>query len=147
MAQLEILRHLGAAQVEVAVGQAQVFISDLGIKRERRHVGFVEHFQLRRDEFDFARDELRIDGSLDARANAAGDLDHVFAAQLVREFGDLRIFLGAEDDLRDPFAVAQINENNAAVVAAGVNPARQGDGLADVFFAEDVAEVGAIHGD
>jgi len=49
-------------------------------------------------------------------------------------------------DLRQAFAVAQVDEDDAAVVAAGVNPARQSDGLADVFFAEDVAEVGAIHG-
>ena len=64
----------------------------------------------------------------------------------MRSFCNLGMFLGPEDDLGDAFAVAQIDENDAAVVAAGIDPAGKGDGLADVIYAELMAEMGAVHG-
>jgi hypothetical protein len=63
-------------------------------------------------------------------AHLAGDLQ----AELVADrFGDLE-HLGTvrvADDLGQAFAVAQVDEDDAAVVAATVSPAAQGDLLAD----------------
>ena len=39
---------------------------------------------------------------------------------------------GAEDALGDALAVAEVDEDHAAVVADGVDPADEGGGLADV---------------
>src|SRR5581483_4856824 len=45
-----------------------------------------------------------------------------------------------------PFAVAQIDENDAAVIAARMHPAGERDGPANVRFAKRVAVSRAIHG-
>ena len=60
-------------------------------------------------------------------------------------FGRLGVLLGPEDDLGHALAVAQIDENDPAVVAHGIHPAGKRDGLADVGGAEFVAVVRA-HG-
>jgi hypothetical protein len=39
------------------------------------------------------------------------------------------MFLWPKDNLRETFAVAKIDENNAAVIPAGVYPPGEGDGL------------------
>ena len=49
-------------------------------------------------------------------AHGFGDLEHVGAIRVA-------------DDLRQAFAVAQVDEDHAAVVAATMCPAAQGDGL------------------
>jgi hypothetical protein len=46
--------------------------------------------------------------------------------------------------LRDAVAVAQIEEDEVAVIAAAVDPAHEGDGLAGVGGAEFAAGVGAL---
>ena len=133
------------AQVEVAIFEAQVFVDLRIVERERRHVGFVEHAQFARDHFDPARGELGVLRAREARDDFAGDLDHVLAAQSVRSFGDLRMFLGTKDDLRQTFAIAQVDEDDAAMVAPRIHPAGERDGLVDVGFTELVAVMGAIH--
>ena len=52
--------------------------------------------------------------------------------------------VGLEDDLRDAVAVAQIDEDAAAVIAAGRDPADQDDALADVAGAQGAAVVGSL---
>ena len=59
--------------------------------------------------------------------------------------GVQRVLLRPEHALGEALAVAQIDEDNPAVVAGGINPTDERDGLADVGFAELVAVVGA-HG-
>ena len=78
-----------------------------------------------------------------ARAHQAGDLQ----AELVAHALGGREGLGAvrvADDLHQAFAVAQVDEDHAAVVAAAVHPAEQGDGLAQVLE-RDLAAVAATH--
>jgi hypothetical protein len=53
--------------------------------------------------------------------------------------------LGVGDDLHEPGAVAQVQESDATVVAAGVDPAGDGDGLADVLGTQG-AGTGVAHG-
>jgi hypothetical protein len=50
-----------------------------------------------------------------------------------------------EHALREPLAVAEVDEDHAAVVAGGIDPTNQGDGLAGMGLAEFVAVMGA-HG-
>ena len=65
---------------------------------------------------------------------------------MVRGFRYLGIFLRAKDDLGQAFTVAQVNENDAAVIAPRMHPAGEFDLLADVGGAQGVAVMGAIHG-
>ena len=65
---------------------------------------------------------------------------------MMRRLGDLGIFLRTEDNLGQAFAIAEVDENDATVVAPGMDPAGEFDLLADIGGAESVAVMGAIHG-
>ena len=61
-----------------------------------------------------------------------------------RAFDCLQGFVAAfrgENDLRLAVAVAKIDEQHAAMVAIGIDPAAQGDLLADVFRAQFAASM------
>ena len=65
------------------------------------------------------------------------------AAACVEQFlGQIRRI---EDRLRAAFAVADVNKDQAAEVAAGMDPAGQRDGLPDVCRAQFVAMMRAFH--
>jgi hypothetical protein len=52
--------------------------------------------------------------------------------------------VGVADDLHQAFAVAQVDEDHAAMVAAAVRPTHEGDGLVHQRFA-DLATVSGSH--
>ena len=56
------------------------------------------------------------------------------------------MFLRTKNHLGQALPITEINKNDAAVVATGIDPARERDGLADVFLSETVAMGRAIHG-
>ena len=146
VAQAEVAGEAGAAQVEVAVFEAEVFVGDFLIDLEGEDVGFVEESELGGDEFDFAGGDFVIFGAGEAGVDAAADHDDVFVAEFVACGGGLGIFFGAEDDLGDAFAVAQVDEDDAVVIAHTIDPAGEGYGLALMSGAKFVAMMGAIHG-
>ena len=146
MAEAEIAPHLGAAKVEVAILEAEVFVGDAAFEGEREDVGFVENGDGGGDDLDLAGGKPGVLRAEEARGDGAGDGDHVFATEAVRLLGDLRVLVGTKDDLRNAFAVAEIDKNDAAVVTARVDPAGKGDGGVGVDGAEGGAVVGAIHG-
>ena len=149
-AQAEVARHFGPAQIEVAILQAQ-FLVHLArdfrvVHRERQHFGHVQHFELLRHHFDFAGGNFGIVRAGGTLADFAGDADDAFAAQrrgaleqFLRQIGRIENGLGAA------FAVADVNEDEAAEVAAGMDPAGQRDGLPDVRRAQFVAMMRAFH--
>ena len=59
---------------------------------------------------------------------------------------DRRVCLRVKHHLRDAFAVAQIDEEDAAVVANRVHPAEQGNGGAEFGGGKLGTVVGAFHG-
>ena len=135
-AQREVVLHLGAAQVEVAVLQAHLFVGD-GVfgGREGRRLGFVEQQQLVGDDFDLAGGHVGVFEARAAAADVAFDGDDVLGARgvgLVVRGADLLV----DDDLRDAGAVAQVEEDEVAVVAAAVDPAHQNHVLPRVFRAK-----------
>jgi hypothetical protein len=57
------------------------------------------------------------------------------------------VFLRTKNNLRHALAVAEVDEDEAAMVAAGGYPAAECDFVAGVFGAEGIAMMGAIgHG-
>jgi hypothetical protein len=54
------------------------------------------------------------------------------------------MFLGTEDNLREPVAIAQVNKNHATVVAAGIHPPAKSDTRPSVTYAESPAMNRAI---
>ena len=95
------LRYLVGMQLRFALQQAEMVAEQV---RSAALEAASEHWQ--EESGDFAR-----------------DLDHVLAAQPVRCFRDLRIFLGPENDLRQTLAIAQIDEDHPAEIAVHVDPA------------------------
>ena len=65
--------------------------------------------------------------SAGARFDDALDLDDVLAARGLRKVPRLRGVARIENHLREAVAVAQVDENNAAVVADGLHPAAQAE--------------------
>src|SRR5439155_7495336 len=78
--------------------------------------------------------------------NPAGDCDDAFAAQRRRLVESLfRRIRRVEDRLCPPFAVADVDEDESAEIAAGMDPAGQSDGLPDLRRAQFVAMMRALH--
>ena len=65
--------------------------------------------------------------------------------QMMRFSCELGVFLRPENNLGEPFAVAQINEDDAAVIAENMHPAGEHGADANVAFAQLPAVMGPIH--
>ena len=133
MARTNVLAHALAAQVQVAVLHPHVFVGQLTVELEGQHVGLVEHFELGGHDFDLAGAELGVFCACEACSHLAGDLQHVFITQVMALGGELSVLFRAENDLGQAFAVAQVDEDDAAMVAGRIHPATECDGLADVL--------------
>src|SRR4029079_17286391 len=117
-------------QIEIAVAQPHL-LGDLRVlvDRERRGLGVVEKRYLRAVDLDLAGLQLRVDGFLRARFDAADHADDELGAQ--------PLGLGLErfavhDHLRDAVAVAHVEEQHAAEIAHAVHPAKEHDVLVHV---------------
>jgi len=146
MAHLEILAHLRPAQVEVAVGQAKVLVDLVAagiVERERRRVGNIMDLEGGGIDFDLTSRDVFIHHRGGAELDFAGDADD----RLGLEQGGLGAAIGVELDLRDAFAIAEVDKDNAAVVAHGVHPASEGDGCVKIGGGELGAMMGAFHRD
>ena len=62
----------------------------------------------------------------------------------MRSLRDLGIFFRAKDHLREAFAIAQVDENDAAMIAPHMHPAGEFDLAADVGFTQFVAMMSAV---
>ena len=129
------------AHVQVAVAQAS-FLADLAvlIELERERSGGVEHLNLGSDDLDVARGKGRVFVTFGAALDLARDLEHELVSQV------MRIFF-ANNDLRHPRSITQIEEGHTAVVTAPSNPAGESDVLADVICPQITGAVGAKHED
>jgi hypothetical protein len=142
--QHQVVLHVGAAQVQHAVRQARGLRQVVVVQLERGRHRRVEHHQFMAQHFDLAALEAFIDRALGARAHQTFDLHAKLVAQAFGRCKHLGA-VGVADHLHITFAVAQINKDHAAMVAAAVNPAAQGNGFAHLGFGHQTAIVGA-HG-
>jgi hypothetical protein len=125
--QCQALAHRLAPEVEIAVLEAEALV-DLGVRlvdRKGRGLRFRQDAQVARPQLDLARRELRILGT----RQAAGDLTLHAHRELrpkpARGRVHLRPLRPVDDDLGDPLAVADVEEDQLAEVAPPVDPARQ----------------------
>ena len=146
MTQLQILREAWPSQIVITIRQPQIFIVNLGVELKWQILRAIQNPQLVRHDFNLARRQLWVFRPRHSRRHFAGDLNHILAAQTVGLLRDRCIFFGPKHNLRQTFAIAQIDKNHAAVIARDVHPAGKRDLLADVGFAKRIAVVRAIHG-
>ena len=129
--QHQVFLHRLAPQIEDPMREAhrlgQVFIIQLKRRRDRG----IEDFQVMCKHLHLACGEIRIDRSLGTPAHRPDHAQAVLAAHALgvgEGLGPVRI----ADDLDQPLAIAQVDEDDPAVVAAAVRPAVQGDGVPEV---------------
>ena len=135
------LLHLRAAEVEVAVLQAHVLARVL-VGVERQGLGLVEHLDGGRHDLDLAGADLVVRRI--ARAHRAGHAHGILGAQRSGDREQVRL-VAFHQHLHDAFMVAHVDEGLVALDAGLVDPAANGDGLADEGLVNETAEMGA-HG-
>ena len=143
--QPEIALHLGAAQVDVAMLEADFFVLDGFFGgRERRQSRVIEDAQFGGFDLDFAGRHLGIDSVLVAQAHLADGGDDVLRPHLFA----LRVAFGSEffveHNLGNAAAVAQVEEDEVAVIAAAVDPAHQHNVFAGVRRRADRRRYGCV---
>ena len=146
MAQHQVLLHGRTAQIEVAVLQTNLVADFLGVvDLERGGLRLGQNANVLGNNFDLAGRHLLVDSRLVASDQLALDSYNELGAAgegNVEQVGVYRLVKGA---LYDACAVAQQQEQNAAVVTHAVNPAVYGNGLTGVLQAKLAAHMRALH--
>ena len=142
IAQFQIALHERAAKIQHAMleahGLRETLLVHLEYRRERR----IEDIDFSRQHLDFAARQIRIDRPGRPLADLSRDGNHVLATQ---PLGDLEGLggVGIAYDLQQALAVAQVDEDHAAVVPAPVYPSAHADRLAQVFAVNESAILGS----
>ena len=146
MAQHEILLHLRAAQIKIAVLQAQHLIHLNAILNvEWRRLCLVEDAQLLYYHLNHAGSHVRIYGFLRTGTHAAADSHH----ELVADSLSLVECLLANsrlvnNHLHQAGTVTQINKNQSAMVTAAGNPAAKNNLTAYMVSTQLTAVMGTL---
>lgn len=139
----DVLVQLVATKVEETVLKPYVLrIFLFAEHRQWQFAGRPQDLDFGNEQLDRAGRQFRIVGPLGTAAHLAIDANHPFGAQLFRVLEGRRIRIG--DALRQPVMVAEIDEQQPAMVANAVTPAREADGLVDVCFAQRAAGMGPV---
>ena len=145
VAELDVVLHLRPAQVEVAVLEAHLFVGDVGVGgREGQRLAVVEDAQLVGDDFDFAGGDVLVDGVGVAQLDVADDGDDELGAHGLGLGVHGGAGFGGDDDLGDAAAVAQVEEDEVAEIAAAVDPSHENDFGAGIGGAEGAAHMSAF---
>ena len=139
----QVRQHLLAPQVQVTIGEPQLFVG-VFVVMERRRRGIVERRERFREHLDLAGGHVRVRRAFRPRPHLAGYREHVFAADTLGLREDLRP-VRVEHHLQQALAIAQVDKNHAAVVAPPVHPARDCNLKPDKGFF-DVSAIVAAHG-
>ena len=91
------------------------------------------------------RTQVRVDGALRARAHHAGDPQDDIRCARFSAIANASRAIGIADHLRQALAVAQVDEDHAAVVAAAVRPAGAASRVWPTSAALDLAAVVGAH--
>ena len=142
VAEHEVAGDLRAAQVEVTVLQAQgVGDLDVLVQGKGRSLAGIEDAQFLHQHLDLAGLQLGVFHVRGAAGDRAAHGDDPFAAQLVGLGMHRLVDLRVEDHLGDAPAVAQVDEDNPAMVAAAEHPAHEDGFPVEKIRAEIVAGV------
>src|SRR5208282_5999570 len=143
MAQLQVSLHRRPAQIELAMLEPHRFRDVLLVELEGRGERDVEDLDMVGEDLDLAAGRLGVDGALGSRPHEPGRGNDEFMTQLFGD-GKGRGAVGIAHDLHQAFAVAQIDEDDAAVVASAMDPAADGYRLAEASAVDAAAVVGTF---
>ena len=112
-----------AAQIEEPVFQAGFFWIFLFTSNGQRQLfRLAEHNDIARENFDLTRGQICVHRGGTARLYIAINGDNAFKAQCFEDWQGGAVAIG--DNLRHAVVIAQIDEQNAAMVALTMDPAR-----------------------
>src|SRR6185312_2392049 len=140
--QPQTLIHHVATKVEVTVLETDL-LTHLLIELEGQRLRAVEQLQLTGQQLHAAGSEVGVHSPDGTLTDPSLDADDELIAQplrLAEDLGGIRV----ENHLQQTFAIAQIHENDPAVVPAPVHPARDLDRLADQLLV-DLSAVMCTH--
>ena len=122
-AHADVALHVLAAQVEPAVLHAQRLVDVLLLELERQRRRRRQDRQLGHLHLDLARRHLRVHRLGRAPHDCAARLQDELVADGVRDLRRVGRVLGVEHELRDARLVAEVDEDEPAVIAAARRPA------------------------
>ena len=132
-----------AAQVEKTVGQAGFLgVVLIAEDRQRQIVGGAEDLDRRHIDLDRAGGDFRVHQRRIPRLDPAVDADHGFGLQLFDRRKGRAVAVGQK--LGHAVMVAQIDKQDAAVIADPVHPTRQAHGFAGVGFVQRRTGMAAV---
>ena len=151
MAQAQVTGQFWAAQVEIPIFQADGLVDIVSLvaaDNEWRRARFVQNREAVGDDFDFAGFQFRVFESLRPLLDCTAHLHDEFTSHLGGGLERLRPVLSVTGrgcpvrrverrvigncHLRDAETVAQVEKDQAAVIAAAVDPTGKGDRFAGV---------------
>ena len=135
-AEADVALQLVAPEVEPAVAQAKRLVDVLLVELERQRRRARDDAERCHLDLDRARRQVRVDGVGCAGDDLALGLEDELVADLLRELCRLGRMLGVDHELGDPGAVAEVDEDEPAVVTAAGRPAGQRLARADVLLAK-----------
>ncbi len=143
----QVALHLGPAQIEIAVLEADFLGGRIAVGNLERHGrGSAERLERADQYFNFAGRQLGVDGPLGAAHDLAFDRDIKLRAHVAGRLMRGGVMRGIQHQLHDSVAVAEIDEDKAAVVAARLDPSPQGNFAANVGGANSAAVISALPG-
>ena len=142
-----VLVHALAPEVEEAVAEPHLLaVVVLAVDGQRQGLGGVLHLERGDADLDLAGRDLGIHRLLVARDHRAGHRHHGLGLERRHRVEERLTCLG--DALGDAVVVAQVHEDEVAVIAHPMDPAGEAHGGADIGRPERAAGVGtkSMHG-
>src|SRR5208337_269185 len=131
MPQFDVELHSVAAQVDVTIFQAHLFVRQHRVRGQKgQRLRYVQNAQFFHYQFDFAGRNIGVNGIGIAALDLSYGRDHELVAQGFRLFVHGGIEFVVEDHLGYAGAVAQVDEDDLAEVAAAVDPSHEHNFLA-----------------
>src|SRR5207253_2390554 len=121
--QSHVALHRLAAEIEVAVAEAQRLLHALLVELERQRLRARHDLELVDLQLHLARRDVRVHGGRGALDQLTAGAEDELVANLVRGRRCVGGVLRVDHELDDPRVVAQVDEDEAAVVAAPRGPA------------------------
>src|SRR6185436_7611257 len=145
-ARADVPLHFRAAEVEPAVADPERLVDVLLVQLERQGLGPRDDLELVDLELDLAGRQARVDRVRRTGGNLAHCAEDELVADLVRDLGRLRSALRVDHELREAALVAQVDEDEPAMVAPPGSPACESEPLPDVLQAQLARlEVAPLH--
>ena len=123
----EVPLHSLAPQVEPAVAQTQHLVDALLVELERQRRRRRDDLERLHAQLDLAGREVRVHELGRARHDLALGAQHELVAHVVRDFRSGRRVLGVDDELAEAGVVAEVDEDEAAVIPPAMGPAGERD--------------------